>query len=72
MQLLIFLTCEQQKRKKVMMNQDKYAKNCSADADLSVLMGNFLEDTLYTALAYSFSFVLLLAVKSQFFPFSSH
>lgn len=55
-----------------MMNQDKYAKNCSADADLSVLMGNFLEDTLYTALAYSFSFVLLLAVKSQFFPFSSH
>lgn len=50
-----------------MKNQEKYAKNYSADADLSALMGNFLEDTLYTALAYTFSFVLLLAVISWFF-----
>lgn len=55
--------------KKITKNQDKYAENYSADADLFVLMGNFLEDTLCTLLAYSFSFVLLLAVTSQFFQF---
>lgn len=52
-----------------MKNQVKYAENYSADADLSVLMGNFLEDTLYIVLAYSFSLVHLLAVTSQFFQF---
>lgn len=31
--------------------------------------GQFLEDIIYTVLAYSFSFVLLLAVTSQFFQF---
>lgn len=69
MQLLMFLSCEQQKRKKITKNQDKYAENYSADADLSVLMGNFIEDTLYTVVAYSFSFVLLLAVTSEFSQF---
>lgn len=37
----MFFCCEQQKRKKTMKNQDQYAENYSADADLSVLMGNF-------------------------------
>lgn len=50
-------------------NWDKWAENYSADADISVLMDNFFEDIIYTVLAYSFSFVLLLAVTSQFFQF---
>lgn len=52
-------------------NWDKCAENYSADADLSVLMDSFFEDIIYTVLAYTFSFVLLLAVTSQFFV-SSH
>lgn len=52
-----------------MKNQDKYAENYFAHSDLSVLMDNFLEATLYTVLEYSFSFVLLLAVTSEFFQF---
>lgn len=52
-------------------NWDKCAENYSADADLSVLMDSFFEDIIYTVLAYTFSFVLLLALTSQFFV-SSH
>ena len=54
---------------KMIKNWDKCAENCSADADLSVLMDDFFEDIIYTVLAYSFSFVILPAVTSQFFQF---
>lgn len=71
LQLLRIISCEQQNRKKIIKNWDKCAENYSADlsADLSVLMDNFFEDIMYTLLAYSFSFVLLPAVNSQFFQF---
>lgn len=54
-------------QKKIIRNWDKCAEYYSVGAALSVLMGNSFEDIIYTLLAYSFSFVLLLVVTSPFF-----